>query len=543
MLGSRTALSYFVDALWFRSLGYGDVFAKSLSLQWGIFAAFAAVTFFVLYGTFALLRRAHEADLPSGHTIMIGGQPLKLSIEPVIRILSVGVSLLVAGASGAAMMAEWPALALFWFAAPSSGSITDPIFGMPLNFFLFTLPAWHVILNWLLMLAVIPCILAGLFLLITGGVDAVSGALNQHRIRYSSSPSRWRGLSIALAFLLAVVAMREYVGRFDLLLDPHTIFQGVSYTDAHVTILGMLVISLALVLGAAIASASAVRASSGRLVIVALIPAAACYAVFAVVGWYVGNFVVKPNELVREQPYITHNIEMTRQAFGLDKFQQREFPAETAVGATDPANNQATLRNIRLWDWHALQDTLRQIQEIRTYYDFPDIDIDRYEIDGSMREVMLAARELNVDKLPESSRNWINDKLIYTHGYGITMNPVNGFTSEGLPTLMLSNMPVQSTVPGLNVKRPEIYYGEMTNADVYVKTRQQEFNYPQGQANNLTSYEGSGGIVLGGFLRRILLAIDRGDLGKLPFSDDVNSESRLLMRRNIRDREIGRAHV
>ena len=150
-----------------------------------------------------------------------------------------------------------------------------------------------------------------------------------------------------------------------------------------------------------------------------------------------------------------------------------------------------TLQNIRLWDWQALQDTLRQIQEIRTYYDFPDIDIDRYEIDGTMREVMLAARELNVDKLPESSRNWINDKLIYTHGYGITMNPVNGFTSEGLPTLLLSNMPVQSTVNSLNVTRPEIYFGELTNTDVYVKTRQQEFNYPQGQTNNLTSYQGT----------------------------------------------------
>ena len=214
-----------------------------------------------------------------------------------------------------------------------------------------------------------------------------------------------------------------------------------------------------------------------------------------VVGWYVSSFIVKPNELVREQPYIAHNIELTRQAYGFDRIAQREFPAETTVEAADAANNQATLQNIRLWDWRALQDTLRQIQEIRTYYDFPDIDIDRYEIDGTTREVMLAARELNVDKLPESSRNWINEKLIYTHGYGITMNPVNGFTPEGLPTLILSNMPVQSTVPGLNVTRPEIYFGELTNTDVYVKTRQQEFNYPQGQTNNLTSYEGTGGIV------------------------------------------------
>ena len=193
----------------------------------------------------------------------------------------------------------------------------------------------------------------------------------------------------------------------------------------------------------------------------------------------------------------------------------------------------ATLKNIRLWDWRALQDTLRQIQEIRTYYDFPDIDIDRYTIDGELREVMLAARELNVDKLPESSRNWINERLIYTHGYGITMNPVNGFTPEGLPTLYLSNMPVESVVPGLAVTRPEIYFGELTNTEVYVKTRQREFNYPQGQTNNLTFYQGSGGIVLGNLLRRVLIAADRSDLGKLPFSDDITPQSRLLMRRNI----------
>src|SRR5664279_4387185 len=161
------------------------------------------------------------------------------------------------------------------------------------------------------------------------------------------------------------------------------------------------------------------------------------------------GFIVKPNELVREQPYISNNIESTRRAFNLDQVAQHEFPAEVTVESADAANNQPTLQNIRLWDWRALQDTLRQIQEIRTYYDFPDIDIDRYAIDGTTREVMLAARELNVDKLPESSRNWINEKLIYTHGYGITMNPVNGFTAEGLPTLVLSNMPIQSTVKSL----------------------------------------------------------------------------------------------
>jgi len=330
--------------------------------------------------------------------------------------------------------------------------------------------------------------------------------------------------------------MRTYVARFERLFDEHTIFGGVTYTDAHVMLPGILAVCVALVLGAAITTINVVAVPRARWLVAAVAPAAICYLVLQIFGWYVSSFIVKPNELVRERPYIAYNIELTREAYGLDRLAQREFPAETTVEAADPTNNQATLQNIRLWDWRALQDTLRQIQEIRTYYDFPDIDIDRYEIEGTTREVMLATRELNIDKLPESSRNWINEKLIYTHGYGITMNPVNGFTPEGLPTLILSNMPVQSTVRGLNVTRPEVYFGELTNTDVYVKTRQQEFNYPQGQTNSLTSYAGNDGIVLGGFLRRIIIALDRGDLAKLPFSDDVNKDSRLLMRRNVRDR-------
>jgi uncharacterized membrane protein (UPF0182 family) len=530
LFGGKTALSYYIDLLWFGSLGYGEVFWKTLTLQWGIFAAFTVATFIILYGTFLALKRAHLPDLPSGHTIFIGGQPLKLPVEPVLRLVALGISLVIAAGTGASIMSDWATLALYWNASPIAGGVVDPIFGRPLNFFLFTLPAWQLFSGWLLTLAVITCALAVFFILITGGSRALAGRLSRSVIL------PWRGLSIAFAFLLLIIAIRVYISRFELLLDDHTVFGGVTYTDAHVTLTGLLVVCIALIVGAVIAIINAVRAPRGRWLIAAILPAALCYVALQGVTWYVSSFIVKPNELVREQPYIAHNIELTRQAYGFNRISQREFPAETTVEAAEPQNNQATLQNIRLWDWHALQDTLRQIQEIRTYYDFPDIDIDRYNIDGTTREVMLAARELNVEKLPESSRNWINEKLIYTHGYGITMNPVNGFTSEGLPTLMLSNMPVQSTVRGLNVTRPEIYFGELTDTDVYVKTRQQEFNYPQGQSNNLTSYEGNGGIVLGSFLRRIVIALDRDDLAKLPFSDDVNKDSRLLMRRNIRDR-------
>lgn len=530
LFAGGTALSYYVEALWFGSLGYREVFRKTLSLQWGVFAVFSGVTFLILYAWFLALRRANQNDLPFGRTIFIGGQPLKLPLERILGVLGFVVSLVIALITGASMMAEWSTFALYWYARPGTGETVDPIFGKPVNFYLFTLPAWQFVIGWLLTLAVIACAVAIFFIFVTGSTRMLS------RRQGGYTPRPWRGFSLAFAFLLVTLAMRAYLSRLERLFDDHTIFGGVTYTDAHVMLTGMLVVCVMLLLGAAIAAINVVSTPRVRWLAAAVAPAVVCYLGLQILGWYVSSFIVKPNELVRERPYIAYNIELTRQAYGLNRLSQREFPAETTVEAADAADNQATLQNIRLWDWRALQDTLRQIQEIRTYYDFPDIDIDRYEINGTTRQVMLAARELNIDKLPESSRNWINEKLIYTHGYGITMNPVNGFTPEGLPTLILSNMPIQSTVPSIVVKRPEIYFGELTNTDVYVKTRQQEFDYPQGETNSLTSYQGNGGILLGGFFRRLLIAFDRGDLTKLPFSDDINRESRLLMRRNVRDR-------
>jgi hypothetical protein len=530
-LVARGALSYWVDLLWYGSLGYGEVFWTTLRLQWLVCAAFAVATFAILYGVFYALGRVHRGDLPSERQIIFGGQPVTLAVEPVLRWVGLLLALGIAGVTGAAMMDEWPTLALWWY-APKGGP-SDPIFGRSLDFYLFTLPAWQVLLGWLLTIGWIACAAAGFYLLITAGTRALR-ARDQGRVGYGPSP--FGGLSATGAFLLLVLAADVYVDRFGSLLESHTVFTGVNYTDAHVMLGGLLLVALALVVGAGIAAVNAVRGATMRGIVGAVLPAGVCYAGLTLVGWYVGNFIVKPNELVREEPYIANNIAGTRAAFGLDRFTQREFPAETTVDAADPEHNQATLQNIRLWDWRALQDTLKQVQEIRTYYDFPDIDIDRYVLGGTLREVMLATRELNVDKLPDSSRNWINERLVYTHGYGVTMNPVNGFTPEGLPTLMLSNMPVQSSVPGLTVTRPEVYFGEMTDTDVYVKTKQQEFDYPQGASNSLTTYQGTGGIAIGGTLRRILLAVEGDDLGKLPFSDDVTPESRLLMRRNIKDR-------
>jgi len=527
-LSGGTTLSYYVDALWYGSLGFGDVFWKTLDLQAITFLVFFVATFIVLYGGFLLLKPARLGELTSG-PILINGQPIKLPVEPVLRMIALGIAAVVAVLTGLGMMSSWSVLALYWYGGSAGATTLDPIFHRSLTFYFFTLPAWQLLAGWLTTLAVIVCGIAVFFAVVSGGVRLVG------RRSAADSPAM-RGVSATFALVLLAFAVQAYLGRFDRLFDDHDIFAGVTYTDAHVTIAGMMIVAAALAIGAVIAIINAVAAPKLRWLAFAVAPAAVCYVGVSLTGWYVDSFIVKPNQLTRETPFIAHNIELTREAFGLNKISQQPFPADSGIEAVDASHNEVTLQNVRLWDWRALRDTLRQIQEIRTYYDFPDIDIDRYEIDGTTREVMLAARELNVDRLPESSRNWINEKLIYTHGYGVTLNPVNGFTTEGLPTLLLGNMPVQSTTPSISVNRPEIYFGQLTNTDVYVKTHQKEFNYPQGETNNLTSYEGRGGIPIGGFLRRILIALDRGDLGKLPFSDDVTADSRLLMRRNIRER-------
>jgi uncharacterized protein len=528
-LGGGTLVSYYVDALWFESLGYAAVFWTRINLQAATFAVFALASFAAIYGAFLALKPARFDQLIGGR-IMINQQWVQVPVEPVLKLVALGLALVIAVANAGGMMASWSTFALFWD-APADTSALDPIFGRPLGFYLFTLPALQLIAGWLLTMSVIACLMAGLFAL------AVARARNVVERGFGAAQIRlWRGLSIAVAVLLVVLALHAWLGRFERLFQDNTIFAGVGYTDAHIALPGTLVVCVALLIGAAMAAYCAIASPGPRWLLAAAAPAVASYLLVGIVGGYVSGFIVKPNQLVRERPFIEHNIQMTRRAYALDRIEPHAFPAETTVAALDGPHNQTTLDNIRLWDWHALQDTLRQIQEIRTYYDFPDIDIDRYTIGGNTRQMMLAVRELNVDRLPASSRNWINEKLIYTHGYGVTMNPVNGFTPEGLPTLILSNMPIQSTLPELNVTRPEIYFGELTNTDVYVKTRQQEFNYPQGDSNNLTSYQGSGGIRLGGLLRRTLIAYDRGDITKLPFSDDVSADSRLLMRRNLRER-------
>ena len=280
--GSRSALSYYVNLLWFRSLGYGEVFWKTLSLQAGVFMHLRRLHLWFCMEVFVALKRAHLPDLPEGHTIFTWWTAAEAAGGTGAAADCAGAFAGHCGCNRRGADGRVADSGAVWY-APRTGGTLDPIFGRPVNFFLFTLPAWQLIVGWLLTLALITCALAGFFILITGGARALSGRLS----RGVMLP--WGGLSVAFSFLLLVIAMEVYLGRFERLLEDHTIFGGVTYTDAHVTLTGMLVVCAALIVGAAISAINAVRVPRGRWLVAAIIPAAVCYFGVQGIAWYVSS--------------------------------------------------------------------------------------------------------------------------------------------------------------------------------------------------------------------------------------------------------------
>lgn len=527
LFAASRSLSIYLSAAWFESLGFSSVYWYILKLKIGLFVVFALITVAILRTAFWILEKVFASQTSAQRTVLINNQPFEFSPQRYLRPIGWGIAILFGLFYGLAMKDEWQAFALYFNQSPTA--LPDPIFQKPIGFYLFSLPVYNQISGWLITLAFVILCAAIAYSLLT---------LTEKVLKTAAKPSskHFSAISIALALFLALLAYRTYLSRFPYLWNDHQTFSGVTFTEANYLLPALLLVSIALLVSAVISIVNAFTMRGLRLLILAIALPAAVYVVGVfIVPNYVNSFIVKPNELGRETPYIEHNIAWTRRAFGLEQVELREFPAENSIAGLDLANNRTTLENIRLWDWRALQDTLKQIQAIRTYYDFPDVDVDRYTLDGSTRQMMVAAREIDIRKLPESSRNWINEKLIYTHGYGVTMNTANGFTPEGMPRFVVSNMPVETASKDIKVTRPEIYYGQETTTDVYVKTRQKEFDFPQGETNTYTSYQGSGGIRIGTGARRLLMAWALGDLSKLPFSDDVTAESRVLIHRNIRE--------
>ena len=519
-------VTVYISALWFESLGYSSVYWYVFKAKLALFAVSGILTALLLSATFMLFQKLFGAYAFESRTIVLNNQPFQFSPAKVIRPLGWVIAAFFGLVYGFQLKENWRQFSLYW--NQPATNISDPIFGKSLGFYLFSLPLYDVLNSWLLGVTFVILIAAVAYSLL-----GLPQTVLKPSVRWSSGAA-FRGVCCALALFLVVLSWRTYLSRFPFLWQDHPIFSGVTYTDAHYTLPALLFVSIALIVAAVILLVNAFAVRRFSLLLIALALPVGTYVIgVALVPSYIQSFIVKPNELDRETPYISYNAEWTRKGFGIDQIELRDFEADTSVAALDLANNRDSLENIRLWDWRALQDTLRQVQAIRTYYDFPDVDVDRYIISGQTRQMMIAPREINDEKLP--GRNWVNDRLIYTHGYGVTTNSANGFTPEGLPQFVLSNMPVESAAAEVKVTRPEIYFGELTDRFVYVKTQQKEFDYPQGDSNTYTTYEGTGGIRIGNRLRRMILAWGIGDLARLPFADAVTSESRVLINRNIRE--------
>jgi uncharacterized membrane protein (UPF0182 family) len=341
-----------------------------------------------------------------------------------------------------------------------------------------------------------------------------------------------RHISLLAALIFALLAVNAYLERFELLFGDHQIFAGANYADLHGRLPMLTLLAIAACVAALLWIFNAF-ASRNRAAILAVV----LYVAVMLIGNFypaiIQKFIVAPNELDKESPQIVHNIKATLHAYGLDRVEDRNLSGDKALSPQDIVNNAATIHSIRLWDHEPLLDALKQIQEIRTYYNFITVDNDRYDSNGELQQFMLSPRELNSTGLSE--RNWINERLSYTHGYGLALGPVNQMTSEGLPVLAVQNIPPVSKSPVFNITRPEIYYGELTRGYAIVKSGQQEFDYPSGEANVYSNYQGTGGVPVNSFFRKLLFAVYFQD-PNIVLSPKVTPESRFLYHREVKQR-------
>src|SRR5881296_2591783 len=509
----------YTDWLWFQEVGYTQVFTTTLALRGALFTSLALTVLIFLYINLTLAARTAAPDVIWELEDQLG-LPGRVVIEPLIRRFLPLVLFMIALVAGLRATAHWETLLGYLNATEFGGA--DPLFGRDLAFFVFVLPFWRLLYGWAVTLAVstivltlVVYILQRSLVLTTRGPRLAVGA-------------RTHLLALG-ALALALKAVGFWLDRFELVFSPRGIVFGASYTDIHASLPALSV--LAVVSGVAAAACLAQLARPGvRLVVGGLIVLGLVWVIgLGIYPTLLQRFSVTPNELVAERPYIEHNIRMTRQAYGLDKLQEKDFPADESLNAAALERNSLTIKNIRLWDHRPLLVTYGKLQEIRTYYKFLDVDVDRYTVNGEYRQVMLSARELSYKDLP--SRGWINERLTYTHGYGLVASPVNRISPEGLPDFFLKDIPpVGSGLP--KVARPEIYYGELGNDYVFVRTRSQELDYPSGDQNVYTRYSGRGGIPVNSLLAKLAFALRFGEV-KVLLSDDLTAESRVMIYRDI----------
>ena len=509
---------WITDWMWFRVVGYPSLFWVPLAWQAGLWVAVGLFTLGALWVNLLVARPA------------LARAYLRLEATPRISWTWVHLRRWLAGAAAlvsflwaSSVAGRWPALALWLHRRPFGTA--DPIFGRDVSFYVFDLPAWNVLLD-----VVSAAVLLSLGL--SGLIYASAGMLAWRR-EASFLHGRARAHLLALmAALVLMVAVSIWLSRYELLFSPAGVVYGATYADVHVR----LPVRTAGAALAALAGLLLVAAASGRGLRFAL-AAGALAAVVSLGGelaaGVVHRLVVRPNELARERPFIEHHITMTRRAYGLDGIREVEFEVSEQLNGDFLQRALSLASEVRLWDWRPLGTALSQLQLFRPYYEFVDVDVDRYPVGGRARQVMLAARELNTSRLQNPS--WVNLRLQYTHGFGVVMVPASEVTPAGLPRLTVRDIPPQPEPGWPVIRRPQIYYGEAPADWVVVGTRLGEFDYPSGESNVFTRHPGTGGVPVGSLWQRLLFAARFGSL-ELLLSRELLPQSRLLMYRSIMER-------
>ncbi|BCG47008.1 UPF0182 protein AF1421 [Citrifermentans bremense] len=516
-------LNFYSDWLFFNETGYASVFITTMYAQ-----SIAGLLFGLLLFAFLQLnlRYANRGEFPAPGVHIVGGRDLRFNgrtLGQVLRPLGVLVSLVLAFLGGTWGSYRWEKLLLF--VNRSDVGMADPVLGKDVGFYLFTLPFLE-----LLQLFCGFMVLAALIL--TAAVYVVKGGILLRDSGAGIDPMARRHLAVLIGCFSLVVAGGLYLESFRLFFANNGILTGAGYVDVHAR-LPMYRIVTFLTPVAGVLLAAGIWKGNWRLALIPALVVAALY--LAGVRVYPGllqKFKVAPNELTLETPYLENHLKFTRYGYDLDKIETIPFDVDAKLTAADIANNEATMKNIRLWDHAPLLKTYSQLQQIRTYYKFFDVDNDRYMVNGSYAQVMLSPRELSYSDLP--SKNWINERLIFTHGNGITFGPVSRISKEGLPEFFVKDIPAVS-LADIKVTRPEIYYGELSNDYVVVKTKVPEFSYPTAAGNVNTTYAGKGGVPLDSLLRKALFA-GRFKTEKILLSSDITPQSRILYNRNIRER-------
>jgi uncharacterized protein len=525
------ASNFLVDWLWFSSLGYLQVFLTTIAAKAAVFVAVTAASIAVLWLNGSLAARFAQRHPPP--TVAPWSQPGYRPPDPFTIIgdrltrpwLVALAAALLALMVGAAEASNWSIFLRFLYHVPYGAA--DPLFNKDIGFYLFSLPAYIAIKNWMLLTILLSALFAGTIYWLRGDIEYdVHGR--------SVSPTVIAHGSALAGLLFAVKAWSYGLDRYLLLYGDNGVVVGASYTDIHVE-LPCLWLMVGISLFAAVVAWANVRARTYRFLVAAFVVVGAGSVLLSgVVPGLFRYFFVKPSELQLEKPYIERNIALTRQAYNLDRISAQPFAAEQDLTLKTLEANKATVDNIRLWDWRPLSDTYAQLQEIRTYYKFHDLDVDRYWLDGAYQSVMLSARELAPSLLPPNAQTWVNRHLLFTHGNGAVMSPVTSKSAEGLPEFYLRDIPPVAN-KGPKILEPRIYYGEDNDGYVVVKGSTPEFDYPKGKDNVYASYDGAGGVQIEAIGRRTLFAYYFNDPNLL-LSTYITSDSRIMFRRDIQER-------